>query len=59
MSRILGAALVATALVATPAAAKTPKACRHLHGHAKKACVRKHVKPKPKKDVLPLRHPGH
>ena len=44
MSRILGAAIVATALVATPAAAQTPKACKHLHGHAKKACVRKHVK---------------
>jgi hypothetical protein len=44
MSRILGAAIVATALIATPAAAKTPKPCRHLHGHAKKVCVRKHVK---------------
>jgi hypothetical protein len=48
MSRILGAAIVATALIATPAAAKTPKPCKHLHGHAKKTCVRKHVKPKPK-----------
>jgi hypothetical protein len=47
MSRILGAAIVATALIATPAAAKTPKACKHLHGHAKKTCVRKHSKPKP------------
>jgi hypothetical protein len=49
MSRILGAAIVATALIATPAAAKTPKPCKHLHGHAKKTCVRKHVKPKPKR----------
>jgi hypothetical protein len=48
VSRILGAAIVATALIATPAAAKTPKACKHLHGHAKETCVHKHSKAKPK-----------
>ena len=47
MSRIVGAAIVVTVLIATPAAAKTPKACKHLHGHAKKTCVRKHAKAQP------------
>lgn len=46
MSRILGAALATALLLTTPAAAKTPKPCRHLHGHAKKVCVRKHTKVK-------------
>lgn len=52
MSRICAAAALAALLLAVPAHAKTPRACKHLHGHTKKVCVRKHSKPK--KDVLPL-----
>jgi hypothetical protein len=47
MSRILGAAVLAAALLTTPAGAKAPKACKHLHGKAHKTCVRKHTPPKP------------
>jgi hypothetical protein len=47
MSRIVGAAVLAVALLTTPAGARTPKACKHLHGKAHKTCVRKHTKPKP------------
>lgn len=47
MSRIVGAALLALALLTTAAGAKAPKACKHLHGKAHKACMHKHARPKP------------
>jgi hypothetical protein len=48
MARAVVLAVLGALLVAGSAQARTPRACKRLHGHARTVCVRKHTKPKPR-----------
>src|SRR4051812_42006864 len=54
MSRAVVVAVVSVLLVPAVAGAKSPRACKRLHGHAKQVCLHKRQTAGPKPQPIPV-----